>query len=346
MKVLFVGLGGIGQRHVRNLRLLLGTDVEILAYRVRGLTQVLTEDFQIEPAVSLKNKYQIREFDDLDKALSEQPDAMFVGNPSDAHINVALAGAKAGCHLFIEKPLSSNEENVAELIKIVDEKNLVALVGFQLRFHPALKQMQALLEQNIVGQVLSVQTEVGEFLPGFHPYEDYRELYASRADLGGGVVLSQIHELDYLYWLFGFPRRVFAMGGQLSNLEVDVEDVAISLLEFEIDGKRLPVELHQDYVQRPPSRSCKVIGDNGKIFLDLVDKTLTLHLNGRLEASTRFEFERNQLFIDELKHFLACIDGQEKPVVTLRDGWQSLRMALAIKRSLATGDVVKLDEHN
>lgn len=342
MKVLFVGLGGIGQRHVRNLRLLFGTDVEILAYRVRGLTQVLTDNFKIEPDASLKDKYQIREFDDLERALAEKPLAMFVCNPSDAHIDVALSGARAGCHLFIEKPLSNNLDHLGELSSIVEEKELVALVAFQLRFHPGLQYLHSLLKEQTVGPVLNVQVEVGEYLPGFHPYEDYRELYASRSDLGGGVVLSQIHELDYLYWLFGFPRRVFAVGGQLSALEIDVEDVVSTLFEFEIGSKLIPVQLHQDYLQRPPSRSCKVIGDQGKIILDFADRTLAVHnSDGELASSKSYEFERNQMFIDELKHFFACVEGKEKPVVTLNDGIQSLRMALAIKHSMTTGEVVK-----
>ena len=90
-------------------------------------------------------------------------------------------------------------------------------------------------------------------MPGWHPYEDYRALYAARADLGGGVVLSQIHEFDYLYALFGLPRRLFAIGGHLSHLEIDVEDVASTLMEFNVDGHILPVHLQQDYLQRPAS---------------------------------------------------------------------------------------------
>src|SRR5204863_5216651 len=137
----------------------------------------------------------------------------------------------------------------------VDAKGLVALVGYQLRFHPAFKQVQEWLGAAAVGRVLAVRAEVGEFLPAFHTYEDYRQMYAARSDLGGGVVVTQIHELDYLYALFGPPRRVFALGGHLSSLEVDVEDVASTLLEWRSPaGDLIPVHLHQDYVQRPPSR--------------------------------------------------------------------------------------------
>jgi len=343
MKVLIAGLGGIGQRHVRNLRRLLGNEVEISAYRVRQLDHTLSDALEIEPDADVVQKYAIKTFNSLDEALAEQPDAVFVCNPSSLHLQVALASAEARCHLFIEKPLSHDYEKVDELISLVEQQDLNALVGYQMRFHPTLLQLRTLLMDRAVGRVLSVIAEVGEFLPGWHKYEDYRSLYASRADLGGGVVLSQIHELDYLYWLFGVPRRVFALGGHLSNLEIDVEDVASELLEFEVDGQIVPVQLHQDYLQRPPTRSCKVIGEAGRIIADFTEPALRfVDVDGEVTETKQTEFQRYQLFMDELSHFVACIEGKAKPLVTLRDGAQSLRMALAIKESMATGKVVEL----
>ena len=110
------------------------------------------------------------------------------------------------------------------------------MVGYQLRFHPCLLALQRALHENSLGHLLSVRAHVGEYLPGWHPYEDYRQMYASRSDLGGGVLVTQIHEFDYLYALFGLPRRVFAIGGHWSHLEIDVEDVASTLMEFQFAG--------------------------------------------------------------------------------------------------------------
>jgi predicted dehydrogenase len=182
---------------------------------------------------------------------------------------------------------------------------------------------------------------MGEYMPGWHPWEDYRQSYAAREEMGGGSLLAQIHEMDYLYWLFGLPTRLFAVGGHLSSLEIDVEDVASVLM----DCRGIPVHLHLDYIQRPPSRTLQVIGDAGKIFIDLRASTLHQYgADGALVDAPTFEgFERNQMFIDELKHFLNCIDGKEKPLISLRDGAQSLRMALAAKESIATGAVVELE---
>lgn len=344
MKVLVVGLGGIGQRHVRNLRTLLGPQAEILAYRVRRDSPTLTDSLGVEPGENLEVKYGLAVFDSLDAALLERPDAVIVCNPSSLHMPVALKAARAGCALFIEKPISNTIEGTGELIDLVETQQLVGLVGYQMRFHPSLQRAHALLESGAIGRVVAVRIEVGEYLPAWHTYEDYRQMYASRADLGGGVILSQIHELDYVYWLFGMPTRVFALGGHLTRLEVDVEDTASILLECTVEGRAIPVHVHQDYIQRPPTRTCEVIGDAGKILIDLRQLTLTaFDAEGTVtESSSHPGFERNQLFLDEMTHFLACVDGRETPRVSIRDGARSLAIALAAKESIATGRAVEL----
>ena len=129
MKVLVVGLGGIGQRHLRNLRTLLGPDAELSAFRVRGLSHTLTDQLDIEPGTDVAAKYGVRVFENLEDALALGPEAAFVCNPTSLHIPVALRLAHAGCHLFIEKPLSHSLEGVEELLAVVKAKGLVSMVG-------------------------------------------------------------------------------------------------------------------------------------------------------------------------------------------------------------------------
>ncbi len=272
MKALFVGLGGIGQRHLRNLRELCGDGVEILAYRVRKNSQVLTDKLQVEQGSSLEEKYGIRVFNDLDAALQVRPTIAFICNPTSYHVPAALACARAGCHLLVEKPLSHDLHGIEELCAVAERNKLICLVAYQMRFHPCLRYAHACLQQKKLGKIIAVRAEVGEYLPSWHSYEDYRQMYASRKDLGGGVIITQIHEIDYLYWFFGMPNRIFALGGRLSSLEIDVEDTASILMEC--DG--VPVHLQQDYVQRPPSRNLEIIGDEGKLVVDLRNPALQL----------------------------------------------------------------------
>lgn len=157
-------------------------------------------------------------------------------------------------------------------------------------------------------------------------------------------MLSQIHEMDYLYWFFGMPERMFTLGGHLSSLEIDVEDVTSTLMQCERNGRRFPVHLHQDYVQRPGSRGYKIIGDKGRIEADLLALTVKVYAaSGQPAEFHDFRgFQRNELFIEETRRFLACIHSGERPPVDIREAAQSLRMALAAKQSLESGSVVSL----
>jgi predicted dehydrogenase len=345
MKVLFCGLGSIGQRHVRNLQALIG-DVEILAYRSRGRSPVIRTDMTLHPDASPEAAYGIRSFTSLDDALDARPDVVFITNPNVLHLPIALAAARAGCHLFIEKPLSHSLEGVDELIELVERKKLVAYVGYQFRFHPGLRLIKSSIDEGRLGRLVAAHLANGEYLPDWHPYEDYRETHPARSELGGGCLRIQTHELDYALWLFGMPSRVYAVGGHLSKLEVDVEDSVNILMDCRHNGVPLPVHIHLDYLQRPPQRVCEVVGDESKIRYDYYANQVEIHNTAqRSWKSYRYEsFDRNQMFRDELNHFLACLRGEEQPSVDLREGRRSMEVALAADKSLQTGQVVQLYE--
>jgi predicted dehydrogenase len=337
LKVLVVGLGGIGQRHVRNLRSLAGDGLALTAYRVRRTTPLLTDTLGVESSDGVESRYGVRSLDSLDDALAERPDAVLVCNPTSLHIAIAQAAAEAGSHLLVEKPLADTLEGVDRLIETVEQRNLVALVAYQWRFHPLLLRVKQILEEGTLGNIVAVEAHIGEYLPLWHKYEDYRDMYASRRDQGGGVILTQIHEMDYLLWLFGVPSRIVAMGGRRSRLEIDVEDTASILMDF----GGVPVQLHQDYLQNPPRRTLQVVGDLGKLVADLLAPHLTVFREGSMIEEATYEgFQRNDMFRDEMRHFLECIEGRATPVVSLRDGAMSLRMALAARESLETGRVL------
>jgi len=341
IKILFIGLGGIGQRHLRNIHAKFGNNASILAYRARGLRKTVTPNLTIDENVDFIEKNSVEVFTDLNEALNQEPDVAFICNPTSHHMSSCLAAAEAGCDFFVEKPLSHSIEGVKRLQTICNEKKLICHVGYQLRFHPCYILVRKLIEDNATGNILSVHSEVGEYLPDWHKYEDYRQMYASKRELGGGVVLSQIHEIDYLYDLFGIPKRVFAMGGHLSNLEIDVEDTADVLMEMNFRKRSFPVSLHLDYIQRPPSRSCKIIGDLGKILMDFVNLKVIIE---KPDADTKLYdfrgFDRNELFTKEIDHFFECVLIRRQPIVSLNDGVNSLKIALSIKKSIELGETI------
>lgn len=319
MKFLICGVGSVGERHIRNL-LSLGCE-NIILYRTRALPLRTIDQLFLS-------------FPSLDDALSEKPNAAFITNPTNLHIPVALRCAKLGCHLFIEKPLSHNLDGIDELQKIVIEKELIVCIGFQFRFHPGLKKIKELLDEQAIGQVIHVVAHWGEYLPDWHPWEDYRKGYSAREDLGGGVILTLCHPFDYLRWLIGEISCVASLGGSLGDLTLPVEDTVDVLLQF---NSGLIGHVHLDYIQRPPSHWLQITGCNGLIKWDNSDGKVHLYRtnNGSWETfSVRKEFERNNMFIDEIRHFIDCIHGSKEPSITLDDGIKSLKVVMAIKQSI------------
>lgn len=329
MKILMIGLGSIGQRHLRNIRRLYGSSVEILAYRVRRLKTTFSDTMQIRENVDLEQEYNLKVFTDLHQALNEKPDAAFICNVTSAHIPCALEAAKAGCHLFLEKPVSNSMEGIDELAKIAKEKNLKVFVGFQNRYNPALRAAKKYISEGLIGSIISVHSEVGERLTTMHTYEDYKTTYMARSDLGGGVILNQmIHEIDYLRFIFGDLELINAAGSTgEKGLGIDVDDCCNAILK----AGDIPVSLHGDFYQYPPNRFVKIIGSKGKIISDIIANTVTLCTGNDVTTTDFKDFTRNDMFVDELKAFINCVETGCEPEITLDDGIASLKIALSAK---------------
>jgi predicted dehydrogenase len=337
VRILIAGLGAIGQRHARNLRALQGGSLELLAYRSRRLRYVVTETLSRDDTRDVESELGVHAFDDLDAALAERPDAVFVCTPTSRHLDIAQRAADAGCHLFVEKPLSHSIDGVERLLATVAAKRLVGVVGCQWRFHPCVRALKDLIASGTLGATRQAEIEYAEYLPDWHPYEDYRRSYAARADLGGGVVLTQIHDYDLAFWLFGMPHAVRASGGRLSDLEIDVEDTADAILETPAGT----VQVRQSFARRPPRRTILVRGERCTASLDLLASSLTLE-PPLAPAVSLPEYQRNQMFLDEAAHFLDCIEGRASPATPLTEGALVLRIALAVKDALRSGRRVDL----
>jgi len=344
LKILICGLGSIGQRHVRNIRLLFGKKYDIIAYRKIGSQKHITDKLNLDKKTNIEEKFDIEVFDDLDHALSEKPEMCFICNPTSLHLETAIKAAAAGCHLFIEKPVSHNLKNINQLTSFVDEKNLITMVGYQLHFHPFLLQVKELILSKQMGKIISVHIEAGEYLPSWHPYEDYRKSYASLSELGGGVLLSFIHEINYLCWIFGKPKSLYAVGGKFSSLEINVEDIVNVLMTYNNGENEIPVFLHLDYIQNPPSKQLTIICNKGKIFVDLIKAKLQVNnLDGETIIDKKLkDFNRNQMFIDEIKHFFSCYKKECKTEVPLKDGINDLIIAESIRNSMTDNTLIYL----
>lgn len=332
MKFLIIGFGSIGRRHAQNLLDLGQTD--LLVYRT-GRSNLPVEmhlDLPIET--------------DLDRAFAYQPDAVIVCNPTALHLPFGIRAAERGCHIFLEKPVSHSLEGIDEFRQIVKKRGVKVVVGFQYRFHPALHIMQEWLKAGKIGRPLWARVHWGEYLPDWHPWEDYRLSYSARRDLGGGVLLTLCHPFDYLNVLFGEATDVSAFMGKIGDLELDVEDVAEVILHY---PNRFLATVHLDYLQRPPSHTLEICGTQGILRWDYQAGSLQLHqiadkakVEGSVSLSVPAHADRNEMYRAEMAHFLRIIQGNEFPACSLEDGIYALKVALAARQAAESGTKTRI----
>jgi predicted dehydrogenase len=271
-------------------------------------------------------------------------------------MDVAIPAAEAGCAILLEKPLSHSLERLDTLQATVQKSGSRVMVAFQFRFHPGLVQAKKWLTNGEIGRIISAHVHFGEYLPAWHPWEDYRQGYAARADMGGGVVLTQCHSLDYLPWLVGKVDKVWGFTAKLSDLEVDVEDTAKIGIRFESGALG---SLHLDYNQQPPAHRFEIIGTKGSLKWDLADgatrvyrasaESLQTSTGMGIKAGGEWEtyplpegWERNVMFLEQMKHFVAMVKGQAEPACTLDEGIAAMKLIAAVHESQRTGQLAAL----
>jgi predicted dehydrogenase len=324
-----LGCGSIGKRHIRNLQAL-------------AAGQIVAFDPRPDCRREVTTQFGIPVVDTLGKVWDRYPDVALITAPTSLHVSLALQAAQHGCHLFIEKPLSDRLDDVDALLRLVSARGLVTLVGCNLRFHPGLKTVKQLLADNAAGRVISARAEFGYYLPNWHPWEDYRQTYSARRDLGGGVILDAIHEIDYLQWMLGEVEAVVCFSGKLSSLDIDTEDTAALVLRFASGALG---EVHLDYVQRSYTRQCHIVGEDGTIRWDYVGGEVRWYSAATHQwrvFANPFGWETEQMYRDEMRHFLQCLAGKEGAAVDVFTAARVLKVALAAKTSAETGQVIHL----
>ena len=317
---LIVGLGSIGNRHARNLI--------TLGYKNIDIFRTLKNKTNYP---KLKN---VKVLSNFYKAInSKKYNLIILANPTSEHINYAIKVAQKKTNIYIEKPLSHSFKNIKIFEKLVKKNKTKIMIGCQLRYHPGLIFIKNFLKKNKLGKIFSVTSDVGEHLPFWHPNEDYKKSYASKKNLGGGVILTLIHEIDYLYWLFGEFKSVYATGGKLTKLKINVEDTVVSNI---LTKKRVPISLRMDYWRNPPTRTLNIVGEKGQIFWNYYKKQTIVIYNNRKKIIKKLpkNWNRNTMFIDITRDFISNILKNKKTRIPLKDGIYTLKIALALKKSL------------
>lgn len=317
LKFLICGLGSIGLRHLQNLRAL-GHD-DIIIYSTGKTT--------MPGAIEAQKNLQVLRC--LDAALNENPDVCMVCNPTSLHAETALKAARAGCHLYIEKPISHSLDGLDLIREIVEDNDLSTLVTYQFRFHPHINALKNIFSQKAhqYGTPLYVNAEWSEYLPDWHPWEDYKIGFSARLDLGGGVFLTQVHPVNYLSYIFGPIASVRSNLSTTGVLGIEVDDIADQSIKF---ASGLVGHVHVDYHQKPRQHTMRVITSAGRFEWDNhKNKLFFLNHSGNKSHFEIPDFERNDMFLEMLKHFIDCVEAKKATVFTIDDAIVELELLTA-----------------
>ena len=323
---LVVGCGSIGRRHIRNLGTL-------------GAGRVLAYDLDKAALAEATTGTDAESVSSLEQGFAEKPTAVLVCTPPDKHLDIALQAVNAGAHLFVEKPIAPTDEGCDALISAAGDAGRILMIGYNLRFQAGIEKMHELVQSGDVGKIFSIRAEFGQYLPDWRPGTDYRIGYFSRAESGGGILLDASHELDYLTWIAGQPKSIYALVDKKSDLEIETEDLVLLLMRLETGAF---AEVHLDVLEHGYTRRCKIVGSLATLEWDFNTGVTIQRIgsDGAEEFPTRDDV--NDMYLEEMAFFLRCLSGEATPPVDGRRAVDILRMVEAAKDSASEGREVNL----
>lgn len=319
IKILVVGAGSIGTRHIRNLQTLGYKNLAVFDPDPKARERVAA----LVPASS---------HSDLAAAFrKEKPSVVFICSPTDLHIKHLHMALRHGADVFLEKPLSHNFQGVGEAIKESKKKKRVVMVACNYRFHKGWQKLQEIIANRSFGRPIFCRVAMGYYLPQARPHTNFREIYAVKKQ-GGGVILdSGSHAVDYLRFLGGEVKRGFIFTSRLHPLGIEKEEVAALFLEY---SNGITAAVSMDYISRKPTHRIEVITNKGLLTLDFKGDVLTFQDDGAQRTLYRGKGDSNQVFIDEIVHFLECVDKRKKPVQDLEEAKKVTEVLLKSRRMI------------
>lgn len=315
LRVLVIGCGSIGQRHISNLQSLGVTDLDVFDSNKQLLEQV-------------KRKFHVNVLNSLN---FDNVDCTLICTPPNSHVQLAKYALKEGSHVFIEKPLSNSLMGLNDISKLAKNNSLQVFVGYVFRFDIGLGKVKELLTKKAIGNVLSFDAYEGWYLPKWRPWQDHTKSYTASTKLGGGIILDGSHELNYLQWLGGKVNQVFSYYSKVPKLKTKTEGLAEILLSFKSTAIG---RIHLDFVNPKYNRHCEIIGDEGSIRWYFDKKTVEIQKSRQVNYKViKYGKDNNEMYLSELRYVLNCLNGKKNNLITLSSAKDTLEGSIAIKKS-------------
>ena len=303
MKVLIIGLGSIALKHIKALQELYSS-VVIYALRRKG-----------ELSKGIEGVIEVFDISEIEV---DTLSFILISNPTSAHYQTIREVIAYKKPLFIEKPLFgalSREAN--ELVTEVEKQGIQTYVACNLRYLECIAKTKELLANKRVNEV---NVYCGSYLPDWRPNVDFRKVYSANKEMGGGVHIDLIHELDYVYWLFGTPTCTQSFFSNKSSLNITAYDYANYLWEYD----DFSVSVVLNYYRRDSKRTLEILTDEGTYLVDL--------LKNNISYNDEIVFQSSQLSLEtytaQMQFFVEEILNKQTKFNTIVEGYKVLKLCL------------------
>lgn len=327
--ILVIGAGSAGKRHAGNL-ISLGCRISCMDPRADRLEEV-------QKKMDIKGAYT-----SLEGALNmdERIDGVAVTSPPAYHVEQSIAALERGIPVLLEKPVCPDEAGAKKLAKVTRDSGVPLLLTYTWRWWAPLIKVKGLLERKAIGQLRHVQFVMSAHLADWHPWENYWDFFMASKTLGGGALLDESHWIDLMLWFFGKPERLIASIDKISGLKIETDD-NVDMLVFYKDGLR--VTLHLDLYGRPHEKYIRFVGEEGTIHWTVDPNRIRIGRDmTEVWETQEFDCERNDMFLDADREFLAVLNGGSVKTCTIEDGMKVLSFIEAARKSSESGCVVLL----
>ena len=311
MKVTVFGTGSIGRRHLSNL----------IKYKKKlGIKEIISYDVNVGRKNLIKEKFDFEFTVNFSKAASDC-NVAFVCTPTHLHIKTIEKIHKfTSCHFYLEKPFSHNIASCKKVLKKIKKNKKKIAVGYMLVNHPLMKKTQEIIKNKVIGKSIFARAECGFYLPNWHPWENYRNFYMSKATQGGGVLLDTSHEINYLQRLFGSVKEVQGVVGKFSDLDITSDDLTLSILKFK-----------------------KIIGTEGVLKISLTENKIEIFSNkNRKWKAIKINYNFNKIYFEQLNQFWNLIKNKKQNLGTGEEALHTMQIIEAVRASSKTGKRINI----
>jgi predicted dehydrogenase len=321
MSFLVIGCGSIGKRHIGNLLTLGHKKIHVFTRSQERMEGVLEQFPEIIP---IRDKSQL---------YADKRDVTLICTPPAHHLEYALMAAREKSHIFLEKPVSASLHGVDELLELVSLNQVRHMVAYNYRYWKSLQRVKEIVEKGDIGKVHSFRVAIGQYLPDWHPWEDYRDWFMSKKNEGGGILLDLTHAIDYIHWMFGRYEEVSGFIGTIGDFDITSDDYAVFTVKLK---SGIIGTFHLDCLSRKPMNSLSLIGSEKSLDWSGLDNTIDIYDPESQETATEeVPMERNEMFLAEMQAFLEYVEKGGPSPNPIEEGLHALEVAVAAQVSSA-----------